>query len=83
MKLLHFTAPWCNPCKMMKPIVDDIISERTDIEYVSIDIDKNVDVALEYEVMGIPLFVLEREDGSITRIQGAMAKSQFIQALGI
>ena len=83
MKLLHFTAEWCNPCKMMKPIIDDIVSERTDIEYIPIDIDKEVSLALEYEVMGIPSFVLEREDGSVTRIQGAMAKSQFIEALGI
>lgn len=83
MKLLHFTAEWCNPCKMMQPIIEDIISERSDIEYVSIDIDKKVSVALEYEIMSIPFFILEHEDGSVVKVQGAMAKRQFLDALGL
>lgn len=81
MKLIHFTAEWCHPCKMMKPIVDDVLSERPDLEYIAIDIDKDTPIAVEYGVLGVPTFIIEDDGVIVRRIQGAMTKNQFVSVL--
>ena len=83
MKLLHFTAEWCEPCKMMKPVIADILEERPDLEYVPIDIDSNKDLAIQYDVMGIPTFIIEQDGIILNRVTGAMTKTQFVSALDI
>lgn len=84
MRLLHFTAEWCGPCKMMKPVIDSILEGRDDIEYVSIDIDTNQETAIDYGVMSIPAFILVDDDYNIVSyVRGAMPKDKFLDALGI
>lgn len=84
MKLMHFTAEWCGPCKMMKPIIDEVISENDNLEYVSVDIDEHRETALDYEIMGVPTFILmDDENNTIVRITGALPKQKFLDALGI
>ena len=83
MRLMHFTAEWCEPCKMMKPVIAEVISERPDLEYVVIDIDKNRDVALQYDVMGVPTFIIEKDGITTNRTSGAMTKGKFVEALDI
>lgn len=82
-KLIHFTASWCEPCKMMKPIIEEIVEENNQIIYVPVDIDSDRDTAIEYNVQGVPTFILERSDGSSTRVSGAMTKGSFVEALGL
>lgn len=84
MKLLHFTAEWCGPCKMMKPIIDEVIKENQSLEYLSIDIDKDMETTKKYSVMSVPTFVLLDDNQAImAQISGAMPKSAFIDSLGI
>lgn len=84
MKLLHFTAEWCGPCKMMKPIIDEIVSEHEELDYIAIDIDENRDTAIDYEIMGVPTFILVGDDENmIVRVTGALPKQKFLDALGI
>jgi len=83
MKLVHFTAEWCEPCKMMKPVIADILEERPDLEYVPIDIGSNRDLAIQYDVMGVPTFITEQDGITIKRVSGAMTKTQFVDALDI
>jgi len=68
---------------MMKPIIEEIIEESDQIIYVPVDIDSDRDTAIDYRVQGVPTFILERSDGSSTRISGAMSKGNFIEALGL
>lgn len=84
MRLLHFTATWCGPCKMMKPVVDSVVSERDDIEYVSVDIDENPETAADYDVMGVPTFILLNDsDEVLASVVGALPRDRFLSALGI
>ena len=83
MKLIHFTAEWCEPCKMMKPVIAEVISERPDLEYVAIDIDNDRDLALQYDVMGVPTFIIEDDGEIVNRVSGAMTKGKFVEALDI
>lgn len=80
---MHFTAEWCGPCKMMKPIVSEVISEN-DIEYIVVDIDEHRQTAIDYEVMGVPTFILLNDNNdAIARVTGALPKQKFIDSLGI
>ena len=56
-RLLHFTADWCAPCKRMKPIIEEFVSENTDVEYIAIDVDKQLDLVEEYQIMSIPTLI--------------------------
>lgn len=83
MKLLHFTAEWCGPCKMMKPMIDGIVRQHPEIEYVMIDIDRDTETAQQYSIMGVPTFIMMDGDEQKARITGAMMKQKFLDALGI
>lgn len=84
MKLLHFTADWCQPCKMMKPIVQEVLDEVDNIQYTAINIDENPETAKDYGVMGIPTFILLSDgDEFVAQTSGAMTKQIFKQRLGI
>ena len=84
MQLLHFTAEWCGPCKMMKPMIEKVLEEHPEIEYIPVDIDANKETAINYEIMGVPTFILIGDDNEQrVRFSGGMMKQQFIDALGI
>ena len=82
MKLLHFTAEWCGPCKMMKPMIAKVVEEHPEIEYVQIDVDESPETARDYNVMSVPTFILTHGEFTTTAI-GGMTKNQFLTALGI
>ena len=84
MKLMHFTAEWCQPCKMMKPIIDGVVADNPEIDYHMIDIDQNQGTALDFEIMSVPTFILFDDEDNITaRVTGAMMRGQFEKALGL
>lgn len=84
MKLIHFTAEWCGPCQMMKPMIDQVVSERDNLDYVQVDIDKEREYAISEQIMSVPTFILEDDNGEVvTRFSGGMPKQKFLDALGI
>lgn len=56
--LVDFWAEWCGPCKMIAPILDEIATEKTNINVVKIDVDKNPEIATKYGIRGIPTMAL-------------------------
>jgi len=84
MKLLHFTAEWCRPCKMMAPIISQVLDANPTIEYIKIDIDENPETTRDYGVMGVPSFItFDDNDNVIQRATGAMSKAEFVNRLQI
>jgi thioredoxin 1 len=82
MKLMHFTAEWCGPCKLMKPIINQVLDENPNIEYILIDIDENPETAKDYGVMGVPSFItFDDNDNVLQRAVGAMSKAEFVKRL--
>ena len=63
---VDFYATWCMPCKTMTPIIEEIAKEHTDVKFVKIDIDKNEELAIKYNVMSIPTMLIMK-NGEVTK----------------
>jgi thioredoxin 1 len=80
MKLFHFTAEWCNPCKKIKPIINEYVIENPHIIYEAINVDENPEIAKEYGVLSIPtLIAIDDNADVIGRHTGVATKEQIRQ----
>jgi thioredoxin 1 len=74
--LVDFWAPWCGPCRMVSPILEEIANERDDVRVVKLNTDDNQQTAVQYQVLAIPTMILFRGGQEVKRIQGAMPKKR-------
>lgn len=72
--LVDFYANWCEPCKMVAPIVDEIANENEDLKVVRVNVDNEADIAMKYQIMSIPTLVLIRNGEEVDRVVGAVQK---------
>jgi thioredoxin 1 len=74
--LVDFWAPWCGPCRVVHPVLEEIDSERDDLNVVSLNTDDNPQTAARYEVLSIPTMILFRDGEPAKRVVGAMPKAR-------
>ena len=79
--LLDFWAPWCGPCRMVSPIVDEIAAERGDIKVGKVNVDEERELAGQFGVMSIPTLVVIKGDRVVNQMVGARPKSQILAML--
>jgi len=78
MKLIDYYADWCGPCQMMKPIVEEVMSELDGITLEEVNVDEDQERAGKANVMSIPTFVIEDDNGKeIDRKTGGSGKEDF------
>lgn len=72
--LVDFWAPWCGPCRVVHPILEEINAERDDLKILSLNVDENQQTAAQYEVLSIPTMILFKDGAIAKKVVGAMPK---------
>ena len=76
--LIDFYATWCMPCKVMSPIIEEIAKEHKEIKVVKIDIDRNEELAIKYNIMSIPTMLIMK-NGEVTKTMVGIKEKQDIE----
>lgn len=80
--LVDFYADWCRPCKMMKPVLEEVAGEfKKDITVASVNTDHNKTLSQKFGISGIPCLVVMKDGKEIDRIIGYHSKEQLLQKL--
>ena len=79
--LLDFWAPWCAPCRMVVPIIEEIAGERPDIKVGKINVDEQPELASEFSIMSIPTLVVMKNGKIVQQVSSARPKNAILEML--
>ena len=80
--LLDFWASWCNPCRMLSPIIEQIADEHPEIKVGKINVDEEPELAAQFQVMSIPTLFVVKDGKIVNTSMGAKPKNQILEMLG-
>ena len=79
--LLDFWAPWCGPCQMLLPVVEELAGEVTDVKVCKINVDEERELAKQFRVMSIPTLVVMEGGQVVKRSLGAKPKEEILEMM--
>lgn len=80
--LLDFWASWCGPCRMLSPVVDEVVEERTDVKVGKVNVDEQPELAGQFGVMSIPTLLVFEQGKLVRQAVGARPKAGVLELLG-
>ena len=80
--LVDFWAPWCGPCRMVGPIIDEIASEHPEYKVVKVNVDEEAELASRFRVVSIPTLMVMKNGQIVEQSIGARPKGQILAMLG-
>ena len=72
--VVDFWATWCGPCKMIAPIVEELDEEMSNVKFVKVDVDKNLQIANQYKIVSIPTLKIFKDGKLINTLIGFKTK---------
>ena len=79
--LVDFFADWCGPCKMLAPVLDELSTSNTEVDFYKINVDENQDLANAFEISSIPCLILFKAGEEVDRAVGFISKQQLQEFL--
>ena len=79
--LLDFWAPWCAPCRMVVPVIEEIAGERPDIRVGKINVDEQPELTSKFGIMSIPTLVVMKNGTIVQQVSGARPKKAILEML--
>lgn len=79
--LVDFWAPWCGPCRMIAPIIEEISKEVKDVKVCKVNVDEESELAKRYKVMTIPTLILFKEGNAVASSVGLKQKKEIIDMI--
>ncbi len=79
--LVDFWAPWCGPCRIVAPHLEELNDERSDLRVMKLNVDDNPQTAARYNVMSIPTLLLFKDGQLAHQIIGALPKQRLVQEI--
>lgn len=77
--LVDFWAPWCGPCKMIGPIIDELAEEVSTVKFCKLNTDEADTIAFKYRVMSIPTLMLFKNGKNVATSVGAISKAEVLK----
>ncbi len=74
--LVDFWAPWCGPCRVVGPVLEEIAGERSDLKIVKLNVDENQETAAKFGVLSIPTMIVFKAGSNVKTIVGAYPKKK-------
>ena len=79
--LIDFWASWCNPCRMLSPLVDEIAEETPSIKVGKVNVDEQPELAQKFDVMSIPMLVVFKDGKAVNNSVGVQPKGNILDML--
>jgi thioredoxin 1 len=79
--LADFWAPWCGPCKMIAPVLEELDQEVQEVKVVKLDVDENQETAGKYGVMSIPTLLVFKDGQVVDQVVGFQPKEALVELL--
>ncbi len=73
-QVYYFTADWCGPCKKVRPIVEELSRDQSEVKFQIIDVDSETELPKRFEVKSIPTFIKIKDGKEVARVTGAQTK---------
>lgn len=76
--MVDFWAPWCGPCRMVLPVIEEIAEERDDVKICKVNVDDEVELASKFGIMSIPTLMVFENGEIIKKSMGAKSKEDLL-----